>query len=349
MKNKIYKSGEVSPSSVNEDDAASSQISYQKVGNGHWLLKKVIWTAIWISCSAIMTLYIYSTFSEFTEDNPITIVTFVDLPENLGPIVIKVCNKNFFDDNKIVKYNGTEFDPKSVNFLKQMVLGNTSFDIKNWILTSSYGDTFLLSPRILNAFKLDIDKFLIACLVLGEFSDCSTRFQLHLDFYTLCYLAKIDLAGLGTNRGVTLGFYFDPGQKFGRYQGVQGVQIAIHHPDDHLSPLEGFALNGNEDVIVSASVERKIQRKSLAKAKCTQQKHLMHNFSGVSHLLGYNQRLCNDMCFSAAFFRNCSCYFNDALNITDNNCLEEEQNRECLVKGFYNWEEITANEKKTLY
>ena len=72
--------------------------------------------------------------------------------------MIKVCNKNFLDEDKIVKYNGTEYESKSIDFLKQMVSKNTSFDHKNWIQVSSYGDFFLLSPRILSAFKVGFEQ-----------------------------------------------------------------------------------------------------------------------------------------------------------------------------------------------
>ena len=56
---------------------------------------------------------------------------------------------------------------------------------------------------------------MISCLLFEDFSDCSDKFQFHMDFTNLCYQAKIDLGGLGGNRALTMGFYFDSSQKFG--------------------------------------------------------------------------------------------------------------------------------------
>ena len=35
-----------------------------------------------------------------------------------------------------------------------------------------------------------------------------------------------------------------------------GVNVAFHHPDDYHSPVKGFTLNGNENIVVSATIEK---------------------------------------------------------------------------------------------
>ena len=135
--------------SVNEEDITDDKTAEtQNIRKDKCLVRKIVWTSIWVVCSTILLIYIYSTFSEYSENDPITIVAFVDQLEVPDPIVVTICSKNFLDQEKITDYNGTEFDLESVNFLKQIALGNFTSQHKEWVQPTLYGDVFLVSPRI---------------------------------------------------------------------------------------------------------------------------------------------------------------------------------------------------------
>ena len=290
-----------------------------------------------------MLFYIWKIFKEYAEDTPITIVTLVPQPRQPDPVIIEVCNKIIFDEEKISAYNGTDYDKDSVNFLRQIVQQNDSFDHRDFILSSTYGDTFLLSPRIMDAFKLDLNQFMTTCIIVGSFRDCSQNFKFHLEFASSCYKAEIDLGGFGTSRALMLGFYFDPRHKFGKYSGDAGLSVAIYHPNDHLSPLEGFTLAARDYVIVTANVEHKIQHFSFEKAECAKKTTEERNSTGTRHSSNYHPRLCQEFCFVETLYLRCNCSFNYGINISETVCLEQERNRKCLRDAFFEWDIIESS------
>ena len=309
---------------------------------------KITWVVIWVICTATMLIFISQTFKEYAEDNPITIVTFVPQPKHPDPVMIELCHKIVFDEEKIIAYNGTEYDKKSINFLKQMVLQNDSFNHRDFILPSTFGDTFLLSPRIMDAFKLDLNQFLTTCIIFGSFRDCSQNFKFHLEFASSCYKAQIDLGGFGTSRALMLGFYFDPNHKFGKYSVDPGLSVAIHHPNDHLSPLEGFTLAARDHVIVTANVEHKLQHFSFEKAECAKKTTQEHNITGTQHSSNYHPRLCQELCFVKKLYLRCNCSFNYGINSGETVCLEQEGNRKCLRDAFFEWDIIESSGESCL-
>ena len=344
MKNfKSQETDAVTSTHLRNDDNSETNGLRQKqslIPNLRNKASKTIWVVIWVVCTAAMLIFIFQTFKEYAEDNPITIVTFVPQPKHPDPVMIELCNKIVFDEEKIIAYNGTEYDRKSINFLKQMVLQNDSFNHRDFILPSTYGETFLLSPRIMDAFKLDLGHFMTHCLLVGSFHDCSQTFKFHLEFSSACYKAEIDLGGFGTNRALMLGFYFDPRHKFGKYSSNAGLSVAIYHSKDHIPPLEGFTLAAREHAIVKAKMERKTQYFSFEKAECTTETSLEHNITGTRHYSSYHPRSCQELCSVKTFYLRCNCSLNYGINLSETVCLEQEENRKCLRDAFFKWDLI---------
>ena len=85
------------------------------------------WVVVtWIVCLTVLSLFTMSVFYEFIENNPVTIITFINKPENPDPVVVKVCPSVLLDQQKILSYNGTEINYKerlpylSSNFHKHL-------------------------------------------------------------------------------------------------------------------------------------------------------------------------------------------------------------------------------------
>ena len=81
---------------------------------GIWkLCRQNVWVVVtWIVCLTVLGLFTMSVFYEFIENNPVTIITFINKPEYPDPVVVKVCPSVFLDQQKILSYNGTEINYK---------------------------------------------------------------------------------------------------------------------------------------------------------------------------------------------------------------------------------------------
>ena len=331
---------------MSEQTSVLSNARKKLTRNLKWVFKNVIWVAVCALCSIIMCFFIHKTFTEYAQNNPITIVTFVDQPMKPDPVIITLCNNIFFDEEKILNYNGSDYDEDSITFLKQMVLMNDSFDHRTWVRSAPFGDVFLLSPRILDHFKLDLNKIMITCFKLGNFTDCSTDFEFVLDYFSSCYRARINIQGFGTNSALALAFYLNSEFRFGKYSGYPKISVSIHHPDDYVSPLEGFAISANDYVIVTATTEEKTQEISFGKAKCTHQEKIEYNSTGQIRSVPYQSRKCGDLCFVEVLYLQCKCSFNNPFETNAPDCLEKSEDRKCLLEAFYEGnilEELSRN------
>ena len=339
--------GSPSQSKFNEFTAPISKC--QSPYNKRWLAGKVAWGVVWTVCCSFMTGFIITNFNEFIEYNPITIMTFVDQPEKPDPIVIKLCNNVFLDEVKIREYNGSAFDSEAIQFLKEMVSMNGSANHQNWIYPSPFFDYFMFSPEIFDAFKLDISRFMITCFISGTFHDCTQSFKFHLDAETSCFMAELDVKGYGINRAVLLGFYFDSNVKFGKHSAGTSVFVRIYHPDDYLSPLEGFSIEANEFAIVTETVEQKIQKNSFEKAKCINHEGLQwYSFTGEPFQVSYHPKYCVHLCITETLYKDCNCSFSLGLNITNKNCIMAQKARNCLSDALNKTAKIEDNSKSCL-
>ena len=301
------------------------------------LVGKLAWVVIWTACSIAMFGFLFASCHEYMQDNPVTILTFPERPEKPDPIVITICNKVPLDETKISGYNGTIYDRASVEFLKNTVSWNDSFTHREWVVPSTNGNMFLLSPKVFDAFKLDIGKFMAICSINGRsYGDCSHSFHFYLEFGMPCFRGQIEFEGYGRNKALILGLFLDSDVKFGKHTGAPGVYIAINHPDDYLPPLEGIALGQTEYAVVTAKMEQKVQRKSFGKAKCSDKKRMQtYDVKGQPVNVTYHAQQCSEICFSESLRNFCNCSFAFGSEITNDHCIEVPENRQCLAKALF--------------
>ena len=288
---------------------------------------------MWISCISVSSLFIQSTVNEYKDSDPITTVTFIDYKAKPDPVIVKICNSVFLDMEKVLNYNGANISYESYEFLYEAALGNFMFDDSKWVLSTSVNDIFFLSARTIDAFKLDIGKFLGTCYVVGTYKDCIQDFKWHLDIETSCYQAEVDLGGYGRNRALKLGFYFSPDITLGKYIAQLGAYVTFFHPTDYIPYSGGFFLEPKDFVVVSATTEHKVQKTSLKKAKCiSTEGPQWYNFTGAPFQVSYNPEYCSNLCFAEAYYRQCNCSPFYGMNQTNSECLEIEEVRVCLKR-----------------
>ena len=291
----------------------------------------LIWLLMWTFCITVSILFIHSTFVEYQESDPITTTTFIDGKPKPDPVIVKICNSVFLDAQKILKYNGTEFNYDAYEFLYEAVSGNFLFDDSKWVVSTSVNDMFFLSNNVLDAFRLDVDMFLGTCYVVGSYRNCIPDFEWHLDVETSCYQAQIDLGGYGRNRALKLGFFFNPDIQLGKYISLPGVYVTFFHPRDYIPYSSGFYVVPKDFVVVSATTEHKVQKASFEKAKCFEPDGpQFYNFTGGPFEVEYNTEYCSNLCFAEAYYNECDCSPFYGMNQTNSECLEEEEKRLCL-------------------
>ena len=312
-------------------------------------ITQVLWTLGWGFCICASLVFVRSTCLEYQESSPITTFTFIDQPEQPDPVIIKICNSVFLDAEKIASYNATEFSYDSYEFLDQAVSGNYTFDDSNWVVSTSVNDVFFLSARIMEKFKLDVDRFIGSCYVVGNYKDCIPDFKLHLDGDMVCYQAEIDLGGYGGNRAVKIGFFFDPDIELGKYIAQKGAYVTFHHPTDYMPYSDGFFLEPKHFVTVSAVTEHKTQKISYDKAKCTKPGGpQFYNFTGEPFEVTYKADYCEKLCIAEAYYEECSCAPFVGMNLTNTQCLEKLDRRLCLKTLGAFPENVESRSKKCL-
>ena len=294
-------------------------------------VRSLLWVFMWSLCIVITAFFIYSTYIEYQDSDPITTITFIDHPVKPDPVMVKICNSVFLDTQKVLNYNGTGFSYDSYEFLYEAASGNHMFDDSNWVLSTTINDMFFLSNQILDEFRLDVDMFLGTCYVVGSYRNCLPDFKWHLDIETSCYQAQIDLGGYGRNRALKLGFLFNPDIQLGKYIAQQGVYIAFFHPDDYVPYSSGFFVEPKDFIVVSAITEHRIQKTSFAKAKCRNiEGPLSYNFTGEPFEVDYHKDYCSNLCFAEAYYAECKCSPFYGMNQTNTECLEDLAARVCL-------------------
>ena len=141
----------------------------KRTGNGNkkWMVRRILWIFMWIVCFCACSTFLVSLYEEYKEEKPLTIVTLINAPENPEPVIVKICNSVFFDEEAILNYNGSDLNEADFQFLFQAASFNSSVDYNKWVWSTPLRDTFMLRYEMLNRFKLDIDKFLLTCFVSG--------------------------------------------------------------------------------------------------------------------------------------------------------------------------------------
>ena len=308
------------------------------------LAEKTFLLIFGIACTVLMLALIKGTFEEYSEHNPITVIKFIDQPEKPDPILVKICNKIFLDEEKVANYNGTDFDEEPVEFLKRSVSGEILPSDRRFIQASPIFDSFHLSPKILSAFKLDLDKFLMTCFIAGSNADCSGNWTFYIDLDVSCFQKTVRLAGYGDHWSLMLGFYFDPNVKFGPYSGSPGALVSIQHQEEYLAPFESQVIAPNDYVIGSATTEhRKYDSFAEGKMCVNEEGTQWKNFTGEPFEMLYSPFICKELCFAETDYGICECSTVTGWNVTKTDCISDISKLSCAIN-----ESIITKERATL-
>ena len=199
-------------------------------------LKLFLRVLVWIFCTSLLFYLFVGVFHDYNQRNPITVITFVDTSFISTPVIIKICNENYLDKNKIL--NDCCHNYESYQFLREAMLGNENFNDTNRLLQWINGPLFFLSSGLLQHLALDLDEFLLACF--SSTSDCSNYFHLYQEPFTPCYEATIDMKHFDRNNGISLYFYFDPNVTMGKYNEDIGAYVRVGHEGQYIPTLEGM-------------------------------------------------------------------------------------------------------------
>ena len=321
---------------TSRDDERSDQPKWRK----EWP-NKLAWFAIWIGCSGALMKFILQVFFEYKEENIVAMTTFVEQSEQPGPVVARVCNNIHLDMEKVLSYNGTDFSFDAYEFLYQAALGKVDFnDTTDALQMHSKRYLLLLSSRVAETFKLDLDRFLLTCFTGFEegvsIKNCLNEFQWYLEPEIGCYEAKIQLRGYGQSSYLQLDFFLDPSVKMGKYVTQPGVFVTFYHPTDYAGFTDELFLKPNDVYIVSASTEHKTQTQSFKKSKCCESNGpLQYNFTGLHFEVDYNSEYCGGFCLATEYYNSCRCSFYISRNQTNSECLEKRETRACLMDVLY--------------
>ena len=301
---------------------------------------------IWIPCITILLSFSLNIFNEYGSKNPITITTYINAPEEPDPIVIKICNTVSFDPDKILDYNRTQIDPLSYQFLLQTVHKNLSYDERKFVIPFPITKYFLLSNKTFAQFSLDRESFIFGCHLIVK--DCLNHFKWFLQPEGVCYRQKVSLQGYGVFNMIHMKMYFDPHLKFGKYTEQTGAYISVTHYEDDIPFSNYFFLGAGQKAIVSAETTHQIQKTSFQQSKCIHQKGPeTHYFTGVPFEKSYHVHDCFDICFAKSFRRKCNCSSLIGSVVTDTECLDDVNKRDCLFAQSRNLGALFDTEHKT--
>ena len=290
--------------------------------------KNILHLCIWSVCFSLLVYFFSGILDDYVAQNPISIVTYVDQKHITSPLNVKVCNEVYLDKEKILNYNGSELGFSSYQFLYEAMSGNDNFNDSFWIFMDKSSTRFFTSTRVLDAFALDLESFLLACIVFNE--DCSQSFKVFREFYNLCYDVTLEVPYYDKSNGIYLMFYFDPNITMAKYTTTLGAFVSVAHEGQYIAPSEGFHLSPNELAIVTASVTHRFQEKPLSKKDCVNSDIETHNFTGKPFQTLYNPESCIDLCYARVYYPACQCAPFVGWNLTNTECLEDKEKLSCM-------------------
>ena len=186
-----------------------------------------------------MAYFVSKVYQEFRENNPVTIVSYHDPPGKSETIKIKICNQIFLDPHKILNYNGTDVDSDSHNFLYQTLTGGPIPENSFRSYYHPFRDFYVMSEKVFETFKFDIDKFMLACGVNLFEKSCISDFKFYLEPHASCYEAHISNLGFGVYQYLEILLYFDPDLALYNFTEKLGAYVVISHVDEYNFPSEG--------------------------------------------------------------------------------------------------------------
>ena len=263
---------------------------------------------LWGACSFALIFFIISVHADYQSKDPITGTNYVNARDVDSPIKVKICNSVFVDLQKVLAYNGSEFNRSSYEFLFHTDPENHNFSDREWIIRSFIDKRYLLSNRLLSKFRLDLEQFWLICSQTPGSEDCFNSFQFNLDPTLPCYEATFSTKLFGKDNAILLWLYFDPEINLGRYTNTLGAYVSISHAEEYKYVFDGIFVGPHDEFIVSTTAQHMKQSESFEKNKC----YLFtgpetHFFTGVPFQAYYNQKSCDDLCYAKAYVRICFC------------------------------------------
>ena len=335
----VHPTMESEESSINEVQFISAFSSFPSsylVKLWRYFKLKVFQYISGLTCLLVFTFLFVNIFCQYRREDSTTITEFVDISEVSKDIKVKICNNVFLDPQKILNYNGTDLKPESFNFLLQSLTEtHSSNENSDWRHFSALTvDKFVLSSRIMETFRLDLDKFMISCYVGHSEYSCLHLFRPVIDNFMVCYEAVIDAVSVGLHYSIGIALYFNPDIKFGKYTSTWGSIVSVSHPEEFVEPEEnGLYVLSNELAIISASVTHRIQTQSFKRSPCVDKYgSVEYNFTGIPFHVAYDRSTCLQACHSQLFYAGCKCSPFTAFNITNTECLEQRENWDCVYE-----------------
>ena len=141
------------------------------------LSKRVIWKSVfvilWLGCFVSAFFSCYSLVDQYFEKRPVTSETFFETDQIVRPGV-EICNTAFLDPEKVINYKGADFNFPAFKEFQDDVIATFGDVNSQRVLEERDGDSSIIfSRRILDYFKLDIDRFFISCSVRDTFANCN--------------------------------------------------------------------------------------------------------------------------------------------------------------------------------
>ena len=213
-------------------------------------------------------------------------------------------------------------------------IGNYNFNDTNWVLSEFVGGLFMMSSRILDAFKLDLDQFMMGCFLGLNQKNCSDKFGFFPEPYHSCYEGQIDPGALGSLSSISIFLFFEPNLKLGKYSSAPGAYVTVVHPEGYSDYQDGVFIGPGDHVTISTNTVEKIQTENFKNIKCANRYGMeTYDFTGVPFEVAYSRQTCARMCYAEIYYKICNCAPLFGVNLTNSECLEKRKNRDCIL-GF---------------
>ena len=271
-------------------------------------MRKIFHTFLWGGCLFALAFFIISIYVDYKNDDPITKTSYINARDLDSPIKVKICNSVFVDLQKVLTYNGSDFNRDSYEFLFHTETDSYQFSDSNWVIRSFADKRYMLSSRFLTEFKLELNQFLILCAETPGMSTCSKLFYFTLDPSLPCYEAIVPTKELGKDNAFILWFYFDPNITVGRYTTSLGAYVTVTHAEEYKSIMDGIFVGPQDEFVISTTVQHFKQSQSFEKSRCYAfEGPQTYSFTGVPFQAPYNQDACDDLCYAETYYHFCNC------------------------------------------
>ena len=195
-------------------------------------LWKSLYMFVWVICWGFTIHYSYQLVNEYIAMNPISLTTYLDTNRVARP-GYEIVNNAYLDPHKIINYNGSKGSFANMHEINESVMedhlygGSQSQKAVN--LTEHPSNHLLISRRNLEAFKVDMDQFMIGCTESGHYVNCHQVFKWSMDCEHGCYKsANADIPHCGLFFSHSAYLYFDPELHMGRFTPTIGATVTLN-------------------------------------------------------------------------------------------------------------------------